>query len=71
MAKMFNIVMLIMFIGFCINILAGLSGILSFKILRFLVSIGGLVIFVSFIMLHVVRFGNPGKFCSGDYNSDS
>ena len=70
--KMYNIILLLLFIGNCITILSGCLRICGSECNGYsnCLGYGGLVTFAGFIMLHVFRFGNPGKFCSGDYTHD-
>ncbi len=65
--KMFNIVLLVMFIGSCITIASSLFMFIYIKIIAIILSLGNLVTFAGFIMLHIYRFNPAGKFCSGDY----
>ena len=65
--KMFNVVLLVMFIGACVTIASALFMCCSLKIIANCLSLGSLASFAGFIMLHIYRFNPAGKFCSGDY----
>ena len=69
--KEFDLVLLLLFVGYIVSIAAGLIRIVGLSIVANLLSLGGLVGFAGFIMLHIYRFRAVGKFCAGDYASDS
>ena len=65
--KMFNVVLLVMFIGSCVTIASSLFMCINIRIIANCLSLGSLATFAGFIMLHIYRFNPAGKFCSGDY----
>ena len=69
--KEFDLVLLLLFVGYIVAIASGLLKVVGLNIVANLLSLGSLVALAGFIMLHIYRFRAAGKFCSGDYASDS
>ena len=69
--KMYNIVLLLLFIGNCLTIVSGIIRMIGKNKISNFFAYGGFVTFAGFIMLHIYRFNVAGKFCSGDYSKDT
>ena len=68
--KEFNLVLLLLFVGSVVGIASALIRCVNLPKVANILTVGQLVGFAGFIMLHIYRFQAAGKFCSGDYTKD-
>ena len=68
--KEFNLVLLLLFVGSVVGIGAALLRCINLQMVGNCITIGQLVGFAGFIMLHIYRFQPAGKFCAGDYTKN-
>ena len=67
----FNIVLLLIFIGFGFGIINGIVAAIGCTGLAKILALPQLANLAGFIMLHIYRFKASGQFCSGHYNPDN
>ena len=68
--KWFDMVLVLFFCGSILNIAAEVVRVIGLWMISGILYLGTFVSFAGFIMLHVFRFSNAGKFCSGDYTTN-
>ena len=67
----FNIVLLLLFVGWGFGIINGIVAAIGCVNLAKILAIPQVANLAGFIMLHIYRFKASGKFCSGQYNPDN
>ena len=67
----FNIILLLLFIGWTSPVASGILKIMEFNCLANLLVLPEFVSIAGFFMIHIYRFRMSGEFCSGKYNPDN